>query len=76
MAWPVGVTSSWVSGERLAHGDAQLEFDEVEAGDHLGDGVLDLEPGVHLDEPEHSGGSAPEDPPSSSTRNSHVPALR
>ena len=29
---------------------------EVEAGDHLGHRMLDLEPGVHLQEPEHSGG--------------------
>ena len=36
----------------FAHGHPELELDEVEAGHHLGDGVLDLEPGVHLDEPE------------------------
>ena len=28
----------------------QLELDQVEAGDRLGDGVLDLEPGVDLEE--------------------------
>ena len=33
-------------------GDAQLQLDEVEPGDHLGDRVLDLQPGVHLEEAE------------------------
>ena len=36
--------------QRLAHRHPQLQLDEIEAGDHLGDGVLHLEPGVHLDE--------------------------
>jgi hypothetical protein len=36
--------------ERLPRRDAQLLLDEVEAGDELGDGVLDLQPGVHLHE--------------------------
>ena len=36
--------------QRLAGGDAQLPFDEVEAGDRLGDGMLDLQARVHLDE--------------------------
>jgi len=31
-------------------GDVQLLGDEVETGDLLGDGMLDLQPGVHLDE--------------------------
>ena len=35
-------------GEFLAGGDADLPFDEVDAGDHLGDGVFDLQAGVHL----------------------------
>ena len=38
--------------QRLAVGDADLLGDEVELGDHLGDAVLDLEPGVHLEEEE------------------------
>ena len=38
--------------QRLAGGDADLPLDEVDAGDHLGDRVLDLEPGVHLQEEE------------------------
>src|SRR5690606_41494354 len=36
----------------LAGGDHQLLADQVDAGDHLGDRVLDLDPGVHLDEVE------------------------
>ena len=38
--------------QRLARGDAQLQLDEVEADDHLGDRVLDLQAGVHLEEEE------------------------
>ena len=37
-------------GERLAGGDAQLQLDEVQAGHQLSDGVLDLEPGIDLQE--------------------------
>ena len=36
--------------ERLAAGDAQLQFDQIEPGDRLGDGMLDLQPRVHLHE--------------------------
>src|SRR6267378_7707542 len=36
--------------ERLARGDSELQSDEVEARDHLGDRVFHLEPGVHLEE--------------------------
>ena len=35
--------------QRLAGGDAKLPFDQIEAGDRLGDGVLDLQPCVHLE---------------------------
>src|SRR5690606_41687316 len=35
-----------------AGGDPYLLLDEVGAGDHLGDRMLDLEAGVHLDEVE------------------------
>ena len=38
--------------QRLARGDADLPLDEVKTADHLGDGVLDLKPGVHLEEEE------------------------
>ena len=38
--------------QRLAGGDPDLLLDQVDAGDHLGDGVLDLDPGVDLDEVE------------------------
>lgn len=37
-------------GQGFAFGDAQLEGDEVEAEDGFGDGVFDLEAGVHLQE--------------------------
>ena len=56
-----------VAGERdlvlrlrqlLAGGDAQLPFDEVEPGHHLGHRMLDLKPGVHLHEPEAIGPAA------------------
>ncbi len=36
--------------ERVAVGDADLLEDEVDVGDHLGDGMLDLDARVHLDE--------------------------
>ena len=38
--------------ERLPRRDPQLLLDEVDAGDELGDRVLDLQPRVHLDEEE------------------------
>jgi hypothetical protein len=37
-----------VQAQRLAGGDAQLLVDQIDAGDQLGDGVLDLQAGVHL----------------------------
>ena len=48
-------------------GDAELLPDQVDAVHQLGDRMLDLDPGVHLEEVE---------PPSSASRNSHVPAPR
>ena len=36
----------------LACGDAHLQFDQVDAGDHFGDRVFDLQAGVHLHEEE------------------------
>ena len=42
--------------ELLPRGDAELRGDEVDAGDGLGDGVLDLEAGVHLEEERLVGG--------------------
>ena len=38
-------------GERLARREPQLRLHEVDAGDLLGDRVLDLQPRVGLDEP-------------------------
>jgi hypothetical protein len=37
-------------GQRLARGHAQLPLDQIEAGDRLGHGMLDLQARVHLDE--------------------------
>ena len=52
IAWPRKLISSWRAGQALAAGDADLLAHEVDAGDHLGHRMLDLEPGVHLDEVE------------------------
>ncbi len=50
-----------VAGERhlllrqrqlLAGGNAELPFDQIEAGDGFGDRMLDLQPRVHFHEPE------------------------
>ena len=38
------------AAEGIAGGDEQLGADDVHAGDHLGDGMLHLNTGVHLDE--------------------------
>ena len=44
--------SSWRERQRLARRDPDLLGDEVDARDHLGDRVLDLQAGVHLEEEE------------------------
>src|SRR5690606_4961011 len=46
-----------IEGEGLAVGDAELLTDEVDAGDLLGHRVLDLEPGVDLEEGDVAGGA-------------------
>ena len=50
MAWPEKVTSSWPNGSDVHRRRPELELDQVEPGDRLGDGVLDLEAGVDLEE--------------------------
>ena len=40
---------------RLACGDAELPLDQIDAGDLFGDRVFDLQPGVHLHEPDAVG---------------------
>src|SRR5690606_21387357 len=40
------------AAQALAGGDPDLLADEIDAGDHLRHRMLDLEPGVHLDEVE------------------------
>ncbi len=52
MAWPLSDDVLLREGERRARGDADLLVHEVDAGDHLGHGMLDLDAGVHLDEVE------------------------
>ena len=42
--------------QRLAAGDAQLQFDQIEAGDGFGDGMLDLQPRIHFHEIELAAG--------------------
>ena len=49
IAWPRSSTSSWET-ERLAGRDPHLLADDVDAGDHLGHAVLDLDARVHLEE--------------------------
>ena len=56
MAWPSIRRGQHLVRQRLAHGDVQLEPDQVEPRDQLGDRVLDLEPGVDLEEVEVAGG--------------------
>ncbi len=46
----VSVEADLAELEREARRDPQLLLDEVDAGDHLGHGVLDLQARVHLDE--------------------------
>ncbi len=48
----VAARRRWLGVEAAAVGDLQLQRDEVEAGGRLGDRVLDLQTGVHLEEEE------------------------
>ena len=52
--------------QRLARRDTDALLDQIGAGDHLGDAVLDLNAGVHLNEIELA---------ASARRNSTVPTL-
>jgi hypothetical protein len=52
MAWPWMTISSWRSASGPAGGDADLLAHQVDAGHRLGDRMLDLQAGVHLDEVE------------------------
>ena len=42
-------------GQLASLGDQDLALDDIDSGDDLGDGVLDLEPGIDLDEVERAG---------------------
>ena len=48
--WPVKVTSLCLNPEPLAGGDPDLFLHDVDAGHHLGDRMLDLQPGVRFHE--------------------------
>ena len=50
MAWPVHGDVVLPDRQLLARRDSDLLLDEVDTGDHLGDGMLDLQAGVHLHE--------------------------
>ena len=52
IAWPRSSMSLCRNAQLLAGGDADLLLHEVDAGDHLGHRVLDLDARVHLDEVE------------------------
>ena len=52
IAWPSMPRLAGLRRQRLALGDPQLQLHQVQAGDLLGDRVLDLQPGVHLQEVE------------------------
>ena len=54
MAWPAEPAAVALEADRLAGGHPDLLLHQVEAGDHLGHRVLDLDPGVHLHEVELS----------------------
>ena len=52
MACPVNVTSLCLNDSRSPAAIADLLLDQVDAGDHLGDRMFDLDAGVDLDEVE------------------------
>ena len=56
IAWPRGASAAGSKPGRQAGRDPQLLLDQVDAVDELGDRVLDLQPGVHLQEEELAGG--------------------
>ncbi len=45
----------WFGVEAATVGDEQLQLDQIQPRGGLGDGVLDLQPGVHLQEEEVAG---------------------
>ena len=52
MACPVEADVALRQRQHLPRRDPHLQLDEIDAGDHLGDGVFDLQPRVHLHEEE------------------------
>ena len=72
--WPRGAGGSAV--RRAPVGDPQLQLDQVEPGDALGDRVLDLQPGVHLQEVEASAVARRPGTPPCRRRRSRSPSPR
>ena len=52
IAQPFRATSVWLKARGLAGGNSDLLLHQIDAGDQLGDRMLDLEPRVHLQEVE------------------------
>ena len=50
IAWPLQHDVVLGEGQGIAGGHPDALLDDVDAGDHLGDAVLDLHPRVHLQE--------------------------
>ncbi len=48
----MAVYRGWFGVEEVTVGDAELEIDEIEPGRAFGDGMLDLQARVHLQEVE------------------------
>ena len=70
MAWPLIDKLVLRQRQLFAARHAQLPFDQILAGDLLGDRMLDLQPGVHFHEPDAVGAQAS----LASAMNSIVPA--
>jgi hypothetical protein len=48
-AQPLSLTSSWAIAQGLAGRHPDHVLDQIDAGDKLGDRVLDLQAGIHLE---------------------------
>ena len=70
MACPAGFSVDSIEARVLAGGDQQLRPHQVDAQHGLGDRMLHLQPGIHLQEEELGGVSAV----AGLSRNSTVPA--
>ena len=52
IVWPRRTMSSWEKPSGSPAATRQLQRDEIDTGDHLGDRMFDLQAGVHLEEVE------------------------